>query len=64
MGQIPIPDGAYQSFPDDLSMNDLTQKEHCKKMLLIFPSPTGMSLTKLSLDRKNLIIPRQGEFGY
>jgi hypothetical protein len=26
------------------------------------PSPAGMSLTKLSLDGKNLIIPVQGEF--
>jgi hypothetical protein len=29
----------------------------------IFPSPAGMSLTKLSLVRKNLIIPGLGEFG-
>ncbi len=26
-------------------------------------APAGMSLTKLSLSRKNLIIPDQGEFG-
>ncbi len=36
---------------------------HCKKCLSIFPSPAGMSLTKLSLVGKNLIIPVQGEFG-
>jgi hypothetical protein len=33
------------------------------KRLAIFPSPAGMSLTKLSLTRKNLTIPVQGEFG-
>jgi hypothetical protein len=37
--------------------------EHCKKFLTIFPSLAGMSLTKLSLAGKNLIIPGQGEFG-
>jgi hypothetical protein len=26
---------------------------HCKKKLAIFPSPAGMSLTKLSLGGKN-----------
>jgi hypothetical protein len=26
---------------------------HCKKRLSIFPSPSGMSLTKLSLDGNN-----------
>jgi hypothetical protein len=36
---------------------------HCKKRLAIFPSPAGMSLTKLSLAGNNLIIPGQGEFG-
>ncbi len=36
---------------------------HCKKNLAISPSPAGMSLTKLSLAGKNLIIPDQGEFG-
>ncbi len=38
-------------------------KLHCKKLLAIFPSPAGMSLTKLSLAGNNLIIPGQGEFG-
>jgi hypothetical protein len=36
---------------------------HCKKWLNIFPSPAGMSLTKLSLSWNNLIIPDQREFG-
>jgi len=36
---------------------------HCKKRLAIFPSPAGMSLTKLSLARNNFMIPGQGEFG-
>jgi hypothetical protein len=34
-----------------------------KKRLAVFPSPAGMSLTKLSLAENNLIIPLQGEFG-
>jgi hypothetical protein len=38
-------------------------KLHCKKKLAIFPSPAGMSLTKLSLGGKNFIIPAQEEFG-
>jgi hypothetical protein len=33
---------------------------HCKKSLAAFPSPAGMSLTKLSLAGN---IPGQGEFG-
>ncbi len=33
-----------------------------KKRLPIFPSPAGMSQTKLSLAGNNYIIPRQGEF--
>jgi hypothetical protein len=36
---------------------------HCNKRLAIFPSPAGISLTKLSLAENNLIIPDQGEFG-
>jgi hypothetical protein len=36
---------------------------HCKKRFAIFPSPAGMSLTKLSLAGNNLIYPVQGEFG-
>jgi hypothetical protein len=36
---------------------------HCKKRLTIFLSPAGMSLTKLSLDGNNKIIPVQVERG-
>ncbi len=36
---------------------------HCKKRSGVFPSPVGLSLTKLSLAGKNLIIPGQGVFG-
>jgi hypothetical protein len=39
------------------------QRIHCKKRFAIFLSPAGMSLTKLSLDGNNLIIPAKGEFG-
>ncbi len=34
-----------------------------KKMLTVFLSPVGMSLTKLFLAGNNLIFPGQGEFG-
>jgi hypothetical protein len=34
-----------------------------KKGDRLFPSPAGMSLTKLSLAGNNLSIPGQGEFG-
>jgi hypothetical protein len=34
-----------------------------RKRLIIFLSPAGMSLTKLSLDGNNLIFPGQEEFG-
>ncbi len=34
----------------------------CKKGI-VFPSPAGMSLTKLSLAGNNLVIPGQEEFG-
>jgi hypothetical protein len=36
-------------------------KTHCKKRLASFPSPGGMSLTKLSVVGNNLIIPNQRE---
>ncbi len=36
---------------------------HRKKRLATFPSPTGMSLTKLALGGNNLITPAQGESG-
>jgi hypothetical protein len=35
-----------------------------KKVQAVFPSPAGLSLTKLSLAGNNLIIPGQGEFSY
>ncbi len=34
-----------------------------KGRLAIFPSPAGMSITRLSLAKNNLSIPGQGEFG-
>ncbi len=36
---------------------------HCKKRFVIFPSPAGVSLTKLSVAGNDLVIPGQGEFG-
>ncbi len=36
---------------------------HCKKSLVVFPSPARVSLTKLSLAGNYLIIPGRGEFG-
>jgi hypothetical protein len=36
---------------------------HCKERLMIFLSPDGMSLTKLSMAGNNLIFPGQGELG-
>jgi hypothetical protein len=45
------------------SVEDDLKKVHCKKRFAIFPSPAGMSLTKLSLAGNNLNIPVQGEFG-
>ncbi len=36
---------------------------HCYKRFAIFPTPAGMSLTKLSMAGNNLIITVQGEFG-
>jgi hypothetical protein len=43
--------------------NGLQNTVHCKKSLAIFPSPAGLSLTKLSLTGNNLIISGKGEFG-
>ncbi len=45
------------------SENMLSKKVHCKKKLSIFPSPGGVSLTKLLLAGNNQIFPGQGEFG-
>ncbi len=42
---------------------ETARKLHYKKRFAIFPSPAGMSLTKLSLDGNNLIIPAQRGFG-
>jgi hypothetical protein len=39
-------------------------KLRCYKRVTIFPSPAGMSLTKLSLACNNRIIPCQEEFGW
>jgi hypothetical protein len=36
---------------------------HCKKRLAVFPSSVGTSLTNLSLDRNNKIIPGHEEVG-
>jgi hypothetical protein len=36
------------------------KRTHCKKELAIFPSPAGMSLTKLSLGGKKLKYSRPG----
>ncbi len=41
----------------------LLLKVYCKKRLAVFPSPTGMSLTNLSLAGINFIIPGHGELG-
>jgi hypothetical protein len=38
-------------------------KIHCKKRLSIFPSPAGMALTKLFLDRNNFIITVTSRLG-
>jgi hypothetical protein len=37
-----------------------SNKLHCKKELAIFPSPAGMSLSKLSLGGKKLNYSRPG----
>jgi hypothetical protein len=41
----------------------LSPPPHCKKNLTNFPTPAGMTLTKLSLAGNNLIIPGQGDIG-
>jgi hypothetical protein len=41
-------------------LKQFAMKEHCKKELAIFPSPAGMSLTKLSLGGKKLNYSRPG----
>jgi hypothetical protein len=42
---------------------ELAPPHTVKKRLAIFPTPGGMSLTKLSMAWKNFIIPGQVEFG-
>ncbi len=44
-------------------ISKLLEHLHCKKRVAVFPSPDGMSLTKLPLAWNNLIIPGQGEYG-
>ncbi len=39
-----------------ISIDNICVTLHCKKRLAVFPSPAGMSLTKLSLARNNLLI--------
>jgi hypothetical protein len=46
-----------------LKCNAMRRFLHCENRLTIFPSPAGMSLTKLSLAGNTLFIPGQGEFG-
>jgi hypothetical protein len=53
---------SFKFFCDNKKV-DSEEIVHCKKRLTIFPSPAGMSLTKLFLDGNNLIISCQGEFG-
>jgi hypothetical protein len=59
----------FQKLNTLLCIKKQTRNRHAKrylftvKNLTIFPSPAGMSLTKLSLDGNSLIIPVQGEFG-
>ncbi len=54
-----LADGGDISDVVQVSVGDVL---HCKKRLAIFPSPARRSITKLSFARKNLLIPRQGEF--
>jgi hypothetical protein len=46
-----------------LIWNPLKSQSYTVKKLFIFPTPLGMSLTKISLAVKYLLIPCQGEFG-
>jgi hypothetical protein len=51
------------SFIQISTYGPFNQQFTVKKRLATFPSPDGMSLTKLSLGGNNLIIPAQEEFG-
>ncbi len=48
----------YSSYGDICTLDVITVKK-----VNDFPSPAGMSLTKLSLGGNIFIIPGQGEFG-
>ncbi len=56
------PCGSRSGFAISISTSSFVL--HCKKRLAVFPSPAGMSLAKLYLEVKNLVIPGQGEFGW
>jgi hypothetical protein len=55
--------GFFSAIKIVLIFNNFASLIHSKKRVTIFPSPAGMSLTKLSLAGNSLIIPVQGEFG-
>ncbi len=51
-GELPLHQGGVRHAPPEDGRVDGERREgivHCKKGLTIFPSPAGMSLTKLSL---------------
>ncbi len=64
-GQNPLRTFVLRASPFLLTICTLAKSSHvyCKKRFAIFPSPAGMSLTKLSLAKNNLIVPGQGQFG-
>jgi hypothetical protein len=49
---------------DQTRCSAIRPKDYTVKRLTIFPSPAGISATKLSLAESNLIIPGQREFGW
>ncbi len=53
---------AYYAEPQ-ATQSDGLDFAYTVKKVRCFPSPAGMSLTKLSLDGNNLIFPGQGHFG-
>jgi hypothetical protein len=53
----------YNFFSQLILQKCLKRGYTVKKRLKIFPSPAGMSLTRLSLARNNFIIPGEREFG-